>query len=160
VDEFVTQTLRSFMDKEFRNIAQDDLEIETEEEKARAQETQEEAKPVLEFIQNTLGEKVKEVRVSKSLRSHPVCLVPDANMSFEMEKYMKRVNPEFTYTSGRILELNPSHAAFAAVKKAMETDMETAKKYAMLLYHQAMLIADLPLDDATEYTDLVCSLMV
>jgi len=160
VDEFVTQTLRSFMEKEFRNIAQDDLELETEEEKAKAQETAEEAKPVLEFIQKTLGEKVKEVRVSKSLRSHPVCLVPDANMSFEMEKYMKRVNPEFNYTSGRILELNTGHAAFAAVKKAMENDGETAEKYAKLLYHQALLIADLPLDDATEYTDLVCSLMV
>ena len=160
VDEFVTQTLRSFMEKEFRNIAQDDLGLETEEDKAKAKETAEEAKPVLEFIQNTLGEKVREVRVSKSLRSHPVCLVPDAGMSFEMEKYMKRVNPEFKYESGRILELNADHAAFAAVKKAMETDEETAKKYAKLLYHQALLIADLPLDDATEYTDLVCSLMV
>ena len=160
MDEFVTQTLRSFMEKEFRNIAQDDLELETEEEKAKAQENAEETKPVLDFIREALGEKVREVRASKTLRSHPVCIVPDAGMSFEMEKYMKRVNPEFSYTSGRILELNTVHAAFAAVKKAMETDEETARKYAKLLYHQALLIADLPLDDATEYTDLVCSLMV
>ena len=160
VDGFIPQTLRNYMEKEFRNIAQDDLGLDSEEDKKAAEAASEEAKPVLDFVKEALGEKVKEVRLSKSLKSHPVCLVPDADMSFEMEKYMKRVNPEFQYTAGRVLELNADHAVFTALKNAMSSDEEKAKKYAKLLFCQAMLIADLPLEDATEYTDLVCELMV
>ena len=159
VDEFVPQTLMQFMEKEFRNVAQEDLGLETEEEKKQADEKQEAAKDVLDFVKETLGEKVKEVRISRSLKSHPVCLVPEPGMSFEMEKYMKRVNPEFAYETGRILELNADHAAFAALHNAMEADKEKAAKYAELLYCQALLIADLPIEDPTAYTDLVCSLM-
>ncbi len=159
VDEFIPQTLIKFQEKEFRNVAMEDLGLETDEEKKKAEESQENAKDVLDFIKETLDDKVKEVRISHTLRSHPVCLVPDAGMSFEMEKYMKRVNPEFSYESGRILELNADHPAFAALKTAMEQDKEKAERYAKLLYNQALLIADLPLDDPTEYTDLVCSLM-
>ena len=159
VDEFVTQTLMKFQDKEFRNVAAEDLGLQSDEEKKQAEQTQEEAKDVLDFVKQTLGEKVKEVRISQSLRSHPVCLVPEAGMSFEMEKYMKRANPEFSYETGRILELNAAHPVFAALKDAMEHDKEKAEKYAKLLFAQALLIADLPLDNPTEYTDLVCSLM-
>jgi len=159
VDEFVPQTLMRVSEKEFRNIAMEDLGLQSEEEEKQAEENQEAAKDVLDFVKETLGETVKEVRISKTLRSHPVCLVPDAGMSFEMEKYMKRVNPEFAYESGRILELNADHAAFAALKNAMASDKEKAEKYAKLLFAQALLIADLPLENPTEYTDLVCSLM-
>ena len=148
-----------FQEKEFRNVNMEDLGLETDEEKKQAEENQENEKDVLDFVKETLGDKVKEVRISHTLRSHPVCLVPDAGMSFEMEKYMKRVNPEFSYETGRILELNASHPAFAALKTAMAEDKEKAERYAKLLYSQAMLIADLPLDNPTEYTDLVCSLM-
>ena len=106
VDEFVAQTLMKVGEKEFRNVAADDLGLQTEEEKKAAEETETEAKDVLDFLKETLGEKVKEVRLSKALKSHPVCLAPDAGMSFEMEKYMKRVNPDFAYEAGRILEIN------------------------------------------------------
>lgn len=159
VDEFVTQTLMRFREKEFRNVAMEDLGLQSEEEKKQAEEVKEASKDVLEFVQQTLDEKVREVRLSSSLRSHPVCLVPDAGMSFEMEKHMKRMNPDFAYESGRILELNANHPAFAAVKSAMENDREKAEVYVKLLYSQALLIAELPLDNPTEYTDLVCSLM-
>ena len=159
VDEFVTQTLIKYQEKDFRNVATEDLGLQSDEEKKLTEETQEMEKDVLTFIKDTLGEKVQEVRVSQTLRSHPVCLVPEPGMSFEMEKYMKRVNPEFSYESGRILEVNAEHPAFAALKNAMETDKEKAETYAKLLFSQALLIADLPLDNPTEYTDLVCSLM-
>ena len=159
VDEFVAQTLMKVGEKEFRNVAADDLGLQTEEEKKAAEETETEAKDVLDFIKETLGEKVKEVRLSKALKSHPVCLAPDAGMSFEMEKYMKRVNPDFAYEAGRILEINAGHPVFTALRSAMESDPEKAKKYARLLYSQALLMADLPLENPTEYTDLVCSLM-
>ena len=159
VDEFVAQTLRNYQEKEFKNVAADDLELQTEEEKKQVEQAQEAEKAVLDFVKETLGEKVREVRLSKNLRSHPVCLVPEPGMSFEMEKYMKRVNPDFKFETGRILELNAGHGAFSALKSALETDREKAEKYARLLYSQALLIADLPLEDPTEYTDLVCSLM-
>ena len=159
VDEFVPQTLMKYHDKEFRNIAQDDLGLETEEEKKQAEENQEAAKDVLDFVQQVLGARVTEVRLSRSLKSHPVCLVPEAGMSFEMEKYMKRVNPEYAYETGRILELNMDHPVFASLKETISADREKAEKYAELLYCQALLIAELPLEDPTAYTDLVCSLM-
>ena len=159
VDEFVAQSLMKVGEKEFRNVASDDLGLQSDEEKKAAEETEAQAKEVLDFIRETLGEKVKEVRVSKTLKSHPVCLVPDAGMSFEMEKYMKRVNPEFSYEAGRVLEVNTGHPVFEALRTAMTEEPEKAKKYAQLLYSQALLMADLPLDNPTEYTDLVCSLM-
>ena len=159
VDEFVSQTLMQYEEKDFRNVAMDELNLQSDEEKKQIEESQEEAKDVFAFIQETLGEKVREVRISKTLRSHPVCVVPDTGMSFEMEKYMKRANPEFTFESGRIMEINVEHAAFKALKNAMEQDRAKAEVYAKLLFSQALLIADLPLDNPTEYTDLVCSLM-
>ena len=159
VDSFLPQAIMKYDEKEFRNIAQDDLGLETEEEKAKAEETAKQSADVLEFVKTTLGEKVKEVRLSKNLRSHPVCLVPDAEMSFEMEKYLRRVNPDFRYESGRVLELNAEHPVFAVLKQAMTDDAPKAEKYAKLLYSQALLMADLPLDNPTEYTDLICELM-
>ncbi len=159
VDEFVIQTLMQFKEKDFRNIAMEDLGLQSEEEKKLAEETEKASKDVLDFVKEALDGKVREVRLSGSLRSHPVCLVPDAGMSFEMEKHMKRMDPEFKYESGRILELNADHAVFAALKAAVDSDREKAERYAKLLYAQAMLIAELPLEDPTEYTDLVCSLM-
>jgi len=159
VDEFVAQTLRNYQEKEFKNVAADDLDLQTEEEKKQVEQAQETEKTVLDFVKETLGDKVREVRLSKNLRSHPVCLVPEPGMSFEMEKYMKKANPDFKFETGRILELNAGHGAFSALKSALETDREKAEKYAKLLYSQALLIADLPLENPTEYTDLVCSLM-
>jgi molecular chaperone HtpG len=80
-------------------------------------------------------------------------------MSFEMEKYMKRVNPEMAFQVGRILELNPEHSAVLALQKAMTEDPLKAKDYAQLLCCQAQLMADLPLEDPAAYTELVCKLM-
>ncbi len=159
VDEFIPQTLMKYADKSFCNVTTDDLGLETEEEKKQTQEKAEELKDVLSFVKETLADRVKEVRLSNSLGSYPVSLVPDAGMSFEMEKYMKRVNPEFAYSSGRILELNAGHPAFRAMEEAIPADPEKAKDYVRLLYSQALLMADLPLEDPMAYTELVCKLM-
>ena len=86
-------------------------------------------------------------------------MTPDAGMSFEMEKYMKRVNPEMAFPVGRILELNPDHEAVKALQTAMTSDPLKAKDYAQLLYCQALLMAELPLEDPMAYTELVCKLM-
>ena len=159
VDEFIPQTLVSYQEKSFCNASSEDLGLQTEEEKKQAQEKAEEMKGLLTFVKESLGEQVKEVRLSSNLGSFPVCMVPDAGMSFEMEKYMKRVNPEFAFPVGRILELNADHDAVKAMQKAMTEDPIKAKDYAQLLMYQAQLMAELPLEDPAAYTELVCKLM-
>lgn len=159
VDEFIPQTLRTFEEHEFRNILTDDLELATDEEKKAAEEKAEEFKSCIDFIKDTLGEKVAQVRVSSDLGEHPVTMVPDGGMSFEMEKYFRTLDPNSDYHCGRILEVNPAHPALLALKARMEDDAEKAKKYAELLYCQGLLMANLPLEDPTAYTDLVCELM-
>ena len=159
VDEFVPQTLMTYMEKPFCNVSTEDLGLQTEEEKKQAEEKAEEMKGLLTFVKETLGDWVKEVKLSSELGSHPVCMTPAEGMSFEMEKYMKRANPEFAFPVGRVLELNPEHEAVQAMQKAMTEDPEKAKDYAKLLCYQAQLMAELPLDDPYAYTELVCRLM-
>ena len=159
VDEFIPQTLMTYGEKQFCNVTAEDLGIQTEEEKKEAEAKAEELKGLLTFVKETLGEQVKEVKLSENLGSHPVCMTPDAGMSFEMEKYMKRMNPEFAFPVGRILELNPDHDAVKAMQTAMTEDTLKAKDYAQLLCYQAQLMADLPIEDPVAYTDLVCKLM-
>ena len=159
VDEFIPQTLMTYMEKSFCNAASEDLGLQSEDEKKELEEKAEEKKGFLTFIKETLGENVKEVRLSSNLGSHPAAMVPDAGMSFEMEKYMKRVNPEFAFPVGRILELNADHEAVKAMERAMTEDPLKAKDYAQLLMYQAQLMAQLPLEDPYAYTELVCKLM-
>ena len=160
VDEFVPRTLQNYDGKAFCNITTDDLELDTEEEKKAAEEQKKDLEPVLDYLKKQLEGRVKEVRLSQNLGSHPVCLVPAGGMSFEMEKYFKRMNPDMPMMdAGRILEINPAHSAVAALQSAIGQDEEKAAKYAEVLYAQALLMADLPLEDPTAYTDLVCSLM-
>ena len=159
VDEFIPQTLMTYGEKQFCNVTTEDLGLQTEEEKKQIEDKAEELKGFLTFVKETLGEQVKEVKISANLGSHPVCVTPDAGMSFEMEKYMKKVNPEMVFPVGRILELNPDHEAVKAMEKAMTEDTFKAKDYAQLLYCQALLMAELPLDDPMAYTELVCKLM-
>ena len=159
VDEFVPQTLMTYSEKSFCNVNTEDLQLQTEEEKKELETKAESMKGIITFVKQTLGEQVKEVRLSANLGSAPVCMVPDAGMSFEMEKYMKRVNPEFAFPVGRILELNPEHAAVKAMEKAVTEDPVKAADYARLLCCQAQLMAELPLEDPAAYTELVCKLM-
>ena len=159
VDEFIPQTLMTYMEKSFCNASSEDLGLQTEEEKKEMDEKAASMKGFLTFVKETLGDQVKEVKLSSNLGSHPVCMSPEAGMSFEMEKYMKRVNPEFAFSAGRILELNADHEAVMAMQKAMTEDPLKAKDYAQLLCYQAQLMAQLPIEDPFAYTELVCKLM-
>ena len=159
VDEFIMQTLMTYSELPFCNASSEDLGLRTEDEKKELEEKAEKLKGMLTFVKETLGETVKEVRLSADLGSFPVAMVPEAGMSFEMEKYMKRMNPEFAFPVGRILELNPEHEAVQAMERAMTEDALKAKDYAKLLTYQAQLMADLPIEDMAEYTALVCKLM-
>ena len=114
---------------------------------------------MLDFVKQTMGETVQEVKLNGDLGDSPACVTPGSGMSFEMEKYMRRVNPEADFPAMRILELNPEHEAVKAMQSAMVGDTQKARDYANLLYGQALLMADLPIEDPAEYTDLVCKLM-
>jgi len=159
VDEFVPQTLMTYAEKSFCNAATEDLGLQSDEEKESIKQKTEELQSLLTFVKDSLPEEITEVRLSGELGDMPVCMVPAGGMSFEMEKYMKRMNPEFNFPSQRVLELNPEHPAVQAMEKAMVGNTEKAKDYAKLLCCQAKLLADLPLEDPAEYTALVCKLM-
>ena len=159
VDEFIPNTLMNYQEKSFCNAASEDLGLQTEEEKKELESKAEELKGFLTFVKESLGDQVKEVRLSSDLGSHPVCMTPEAGMSFEMEKYMKRMDPSFAYPVGRILELNPEHDAVKAMLSAMTADPLKAKDYAQLLCYQAQLMAELTIEDPVAYTELVCKLM-
>ena len=159
VDEFIAKTLMTYEEKTFCNAASEDLGLQTEEEKKELESKTEKMKGFLTFVKEALGEQVKEVRLSADLGSHPVAMVPEAGMSFEMEKYMKRANPEFAFSVGRVLELNAEHEAVQAMVDAMTADPLKAKDYALLLMYQAQLMAQLPIEDPVAYTELVCKLM-
>lgn len=155
VDEFTLQTLMQYKDKKFCSATNDDLGIDNDE----AKEDEQDSDALLTFVKETLGDKVSEVTASKKLVSHPVCLTAKGGISFEMEKYFNAVQPGSGMKAQRVLELNLSHPAVKAMKSLIETDIEKAKKYADILYCQALLIAGLPLENPSEYTDLICSIM-
>ena len=121
-------------------------------------EPDEAAQPALDLIRETLGAKVDGVKASTRLKTHPVCLTCGEGLTFEMEKYFTAVQPDLGLKAKRILEVNTNHPAFAALESARETDPEKAKKYAEILYQQACLIAGLPIENPSDYTDLLCSL--
>lgn len=156
IDEFSLQTLMQYKDKRFCSATNDDLGIENDENK----EEEKDSSAILTFVKETLGDKVSEVVASKKLVSHPVCLTAKGGISFEMEKYFNTVQPDSGMKAQRVLELNMNHSAVKAMESAVQTDIEKAKKYAELLYDQALLIAGLPIENPGEYADLVCSLMV
>ena len=152
-DEFIPDIFRTYGDKAFRSAVDGDLELgdEKQPETADHQET-------LDFLKETLGSRVDQVKASGKLKSHPVCLTSGEGMTFEMEKYFAAVQPDLALKAKRILEVNVEHPAFAALESARITDPDRAKKYAEILLNQAMLIAGLPLENPSDYTDLICSL--
>ena len=151
-DEFIPDTLRTYREKPFRSVVDGDLELPGEKKDTLKYQG------TFFFIKNALDGQVDEVKASTKLKTHPVCISSGQGITFEMEKYFRAVQPERKMRAKRILELNVSHRAFKALEKARMTDPERAKKYAKILYNQALLIAGLPLDDPSDYTDLICSL--
>lgn len=155
VDEFTLQTLMTYKEKRFCSATNDDLGIEADE----TEEDKKDNSALLTFVKETLGDKVSEVTASKKLVSHPVCLTAKGGISFEMEKYFNSVQPGSGMKAERVLELNLSHNAVKMMESLIQTDIDKAKKYAEVLYCQALLIAGLPLENPSEYTDLVCELI-
>ena len=155
-DQLLMEILRTYKDRELRSAVDGDLGLENPPEENKEQE--EGAKDTFAFLKETLGDEVDEVKASQKLVSHPVCLTSGEGVSFEMERYFAAAQPEMGLKAKRILEVNIQHPAFAALEAARTADPERAKKYAWVLLNQAKLIAGLPIDDPSGYTDLLCSL--
>ena len=153
-DEFLPDMLQKYQDKPFRSAIDGDLELGDEQKPDETDSYQE----GFAFLKEALGDKVDQVKASTKLKTHPVCLSSGQGITFEMEKYFTAVQPELGMKAKRILEINVDHPAFAAFETARIIDPDKAKKYAEILYNQACLIAGLPIENPSAYTDLVCSL--
>ena len=153
-DSFIPDLFGKYRDKPFRSVVDGELELDGE---TKPDET-ERYKEAFDFIKETLGDKVTEVKASTKLKTHPVCLSSGEGLTFEMEKYFTAVQPDLNMKAKRILEINVDHPAFLIFETARTAEPEKAKKYAWILYNQACLIAGLPIDDPSAYTDLLCSL--
>ena len=166
VDEFVIRMLRNFEEKEFRSVNDDDLGIESEEEKKEVEKQAEDNKELLDFVVESLGGKIAAAKLSQKLKTHACSLSAQGEISLEMEKYLKSLQgrmdggmPDEMMTAQRVLELNATHPSFAALKDAFEHDKEKAAKYAKVLYGQALMTASVPLDDPAEYSMIVNDLL-
>ncbi|MBN8251258.1 molecular chaperone HtpG [Priestia flexa] len=159
VDEFAIKMLMSYEDKEFKSVSSGDLGIEADE-KESAKEEEADSKDLLTYMKEMLATKVKDVRLSKRLKTHPVCLSTEGDVTIEMEKILKAMPNNQQVQADKILEINPSHNVFQALKIAFEQDKEKAELYTNLLYNQALLIEGLPLEDPIEFTNNMCKVMV
>lgn len=162
VDEFCFQMMHDYKEKPFKSVAQGDLDIESEEEKKELEKTNEENKDLLTAIKDSLGDKVVDVKVSARLKTHPVCLVSSEGVSFEMEKVLSQMpdGQAQGIKAGRILEINPNHDIFNAMKKVYENNPEKINDYASILYDQALLIEGFSIDNPVEFSNKICDLMI
>ena len=152
--------MQSYMEKKFKSVNQGDLDLDSEEEKKEKEETTKENESLLTSMKDALSDKVKEVRISSRLKSHPVCLVSEEGISLEMEKVLSQSPMNNEVKANKILEINPDHQIFKTLQTVYEKNPEIVKNYADVLYNQALLIEGLPIEDPIEYANKVCELMI
>ncbi|SMC16344.1 molecular chaperone HtpG [Clostridium acidisoli DSM 12555] len=157
IDEFAIKMLTKYKEKEFKSASSGDLGFEVDE-KENQKET-EENKDLFEFMKETLNGKVKDVRVSKRLKNHPVCLSNEGELSIEMEKVLKMMPDNQNVKADKILEINTNHEMFAAIKQAFAEDKDKLKMLSNVLYNQALLIEGLSIDDPVQFANDVCNLI-
>ncbi len=154
-DEFVSDMIGTYKEKKFMSVIDGKFDLGDGKDEEKMTET---FKDTFDFVKETLGDRVDVVKATTKFKSHPVCLSSGEGITFEMEKYFTAVNPELGMKAKRILELNVDHDAFLKLDRARIDDPERAKKMCEVLYAQSMLIAGLPLQDPSGYTDIVTSL--
>lgn len=155
IDEFAVKMLQEYKDKQFKSVSSGDLGID----EAKDSEPDEEGKKVFAAMKEILGDKVKEVRASRRLKSHPVCLTSEGELSIEMEKILNALPNAQGIKAEKILEINTGHRVYQVLKKAHSEDREKFKLYTDLLYNQALLIEGIPLEDPVDFTNKVCQMM-
>jgi len=160
VDEFAIKTMRDYKEKEFKSVSSGDLGIDsdednTEEDKKAADEN----KDLFSEMKDILGDKIKDVRISKRLKSHPVCLTTEGEVTIEMEKILQSMPENQNVRADKVLEINQNHEVFKSLKEAYDGDKEKLKLYTSLLYSQALLIEGLPIEDPVEFTNDMWKIM-
>ncbi len=160
VDEFAIKSLREYKDKEFRSVSADDLGIENTEKQEEIKAKEEENSDLLKELAAALDGKVTKVILSQRLKSHPVCLTSEGDISLEMEKVLNSMPTDQKIHAQRVLEINPEHEIFNKLKAISEAgDKEKLAKYAQLLYTQALLIEGISIENPVEFSNLICELM-
>ncbi|SDM80673.1 molecular chaperone HtpG [Sediminibacillus halophilus] len=158
IDEFAIRMLASYEEKEFKSVSSNDLGLEDEEEKTEVDEK--EHQELFDYMKEQLNGKIKQVRVSKRLKSHPVCLTADGEISIEMEKVINAMPDNQHISADKVLEINPTHEVFEILKDAFDNNKEKLNLYTNILYNQALLIEGLPVDDPVEFSNNMCKVMV
>ncbi len=160
VDEFALRMIEEYDGKKFKSISADDLDLTTEEEKEEIKKQTEEHKDLFEAMRDALDGKVKSVVLSTRLKSHPVCISSEGEISLEMEKVLNAMPTEQKIKASRVLEINPSHPIFEVLTKLHKDNSDKLSTYTKLLYNQALLIEGMPVDDPTAFSSAICELMV
>ena len=161
VDEFAIKMLGAYDEKEFKSISSGDLDLEAKDDESQEDSPEsDENKELFDFITESLGGKIKSAKASKKLKTHPVCLSSEGELSIEMEKVLSMMPDGAGAKAEKILEINTSHRIFETLKDAFANDREKAEKIARVLYNQALLIEGLSVEDPVEYANDVCSLMM
>ncbi|MDQ0493651.1 molecular chaperone HtpG [Paenibacillus brasilensis] len=160
IDEFAIKMLLSYKEKEFKSVSSGDLGIETDENEQETETEQNDNKELFEYMKSLLEGKVSSVKASKRLKTHPVCLSADGEVTIEMEKILNAMPNNADVKANKVLEINVNHAVFNSLKEAFAEDKEKVNLYTALLYNQALLIEGLPLQDPVEFTNDICKIMV
>ncbi|RED55542.1 molecular chaperone HtpG [Cohnella lupini] len=160
IDEFAIKMLMTYKEKEFKSVSSGDLGIEADEKDKEAESESNDSKELFDSMTEFLSGKVKNVRASKRLRSHPVCLTTEGDVTIEMEKILNAMPNNPNVKADKVLEINVNHAVFQSLKDAHEKDKEKLNLYTSLLYNQALLIEGLPIQDPVEFTNDICKVMV
>ncbi len=159
IDEFAIKMLMNYKEKEFKSVSSGDLGIEGEEKENTSNSDDKENKELFESMKDILSGKVKDVRASKRLKNHPVCLANEGELSIEMEKVLNAMPNNQNIKADKVLEININHDVFKSLKEAYEGDKEKLKLYTDLLYNQALLIEGLAINDPVEFTNNICKIM-
>ncbi|MED1953831.1 molecular chaperone HtpG [Brevibacillus centrosporus] len=160
IDEFAVKMLQKYKDKEFKSVSSGDLGIEADDNDKNTDAENEANKELFDYMKNLLAGKVSNVRASKRLRSHPVCLTTEGEITIEMEKILNAMPNNPNVKADKVLEINVNHDVFQSLKAALANDKEKLDLYTALLYNQALLIEGLPLQDPVEFTNDICKIMV
>lgn len=161
IDEFALKMLQNYQEKDFANICADDIDLDTQEEKESIKQENEQAQDLLSFMSDALGDDVSSVRFTNKLKNHPVCLTSEGDVSVEMEKVLNSIPGEENKVKAQVvLEINAEHAVAKTLKSIYESDKEKVADYAKILYSSARLIGGMPVENPTELSNLICSLMI
>ncbi|MDE6781791.1 MAG: molecular chaperone HtpG [Ruminococcus sp.] len=159
IDEFSVKTLMKYKDKEFKSVSADDLGLENTQKQEEIKAKEEENADLLKELAEALDGKVSKVILSQRLKSHPVCLTSEGEISLEMEKVLNSMPTDQKVKAQRVLEINPEHEIFGKLQSMSTSDKEKLGKYAKLLYSQALLIEGMEIENPVEFSNLICELM-